>query len=277
MGADKKKPLVEAVPRGKIVVGSDVQKQMGVKPGDSVQFRGRSFTVKQVHTPRGSDEDITVWLNLADAQELLGKKGKINVVLALECNCETDRLDRVREEIRKVLPDTQVMEMSVIAEGRARARNEAKAAAKAAIDNIKRDREALRAGRASLAGLLLPVVFLASTVWLGGLTFANVHERRGEIGILRAVGVSGPRVAALVLARALLIGTGGALVGYPLGVACAVALSEDSAGVDSAVRGFHPALTLLLLAGAPLWCALASVMPALVAARQDAAAILTEA
>src|SRR5439155_26545051 len=82
VGADKKKPLVEAVPRGKIVVGSDVQKQMGVKPGDSVQFRGRSFSVKQVHTPRGSDEDITVWLNLADAQELLGKKGKINVVLA---------------------------------------------------------------------------------------------------------------------------------------------------------------------------------------------------
>src|SRR5439155_21206253 len=62
VGADKKKPLVEAVPRGKIVLGSDVQRQLGVQRDETVRLKGRSFTVQRVHAPRGSDEDITVWL-----------------------------------------------------------------------------------------------------------------------------------------------------------------------------------------------------------------------
>jgi hypothetical protein len=276
-GQARKKPLVEAVPKKQIVLGADVQKKLKVKPGDVLDLNGRSFTVKRVHASRGSDEDITVWLNLADAQELLGKKGKINVILALECNCEADRFDKVREEIVKVLPDTQVMEMSVLAEGRARARNEAKATAVAAVEQIQRDRLELRAARTALASILLPVVLLSSTVWLGGLVFTNIRDRRGEIGILRAVGVSSLRVAGLVLGRSLLIGVAGAFAGYSIGVGVGLLWAEDLESIEFAEVALDPVLTPLLLVAAPLWCGVASLMPALVAARQDPAVVLSEA
>jgi putative ABC transport system permease protein len=277
VGSDEKKPIVEAIPKGGIILGSDVGNKLQVKQGDSVQFLGRSMTVRRVHSPRGSEEDITVWLALADAQQLLHKEGKINVVLALECNCEaSNRLDQVRQEITRVLPDTQVIEMATVAEGRARARNEAKATAQTAALQIRHEREQLRAGRASLAGMLLGVVLLSSTVWLGGLVFTNVRDRRGEIAILRAVGVTSPKVVALVLGRSLLLGLAGALVGYVLGVAVALTWAEDPGAIQWSEVAFRPLLGALVLVAAPLWCGVASLMPALVATRQDPAVALSE-
>jgi hypothetical protein len=272
VGADKKKPLLEAVPKNGIVLGAAVAKQLKKKAGEQVAFNGKPLTIKRVRDAEGTENDITVWMNLAQAQDLLGKPGKINAILALECNCEADRVDRVREEIASVLPNTQVVELSVIAEGRARARNEAKATARAQVAKVKKEREDLRAGRTSLAAVLLPVVLLASTLWLGGLTFGNVRDRRGEIGILRAVGVPAWKVAALVLGRALLVGLAGAVLGYAAGLVLGGLWADDGAGFEWPEIGWEAAL----LAAAPLWCAVCALMPALLAARQDPAAVLTE-
>jgi hypothetical protein len=275
-GSDEKKPIVEAIPKGGIVLGWDVGKHLHAKAGDTVQLLGQSFNVRRVHAPRGSEEDITIWLALSAAQQLLHKEGKINVMLALECNCEAgNRLEQVRQEITKVLPDTQVVEMATVAEARARARNEAKATAKAAVEQIRQDREQLRAGRTALAGIVLTAVLLSSTVWLGGLVFGNVRDRRVEIAVLRAVGVTAPKVAGLVLARSLLLGIGGAVLGYGLGLLLGVAWAEDPAGADWS-DVIRPLLSCLVLVAAPLWCGVASLMPALLAARQDPALALAE-
>lgn len=276
VGADKKKPLVEAVSRGSVVLGADIQKRAGVKAGESIVFQGKAFKVKRVHPPRGSEEDITLWLNLADAQELLDRRNLINVVLALECACEADRLDRVKEEVTKVLPDTQVMEMSVMAEGRARARNQASATAKAAVAQIKKDRETLRAGRLELAAVLLPVVLLASTVWLGGLILLNTRERRAEIGVLRALGTGTARVSALVLARAILLGLVGGGVGLLAGAGFGLWYSEINMASDWWQALVSPWPLPLAVVAAPLWCALAAGIPAIWAAHQDPASILGE-
>src|SRR5262249_22208811 len=144
------------------------------------------------------------------------------------------------------------------------------------IEQIKRDREELRAGRTALASVLLPVVLMGCTVWVGGQAFANVLDRRGEIGILRALGVSSSKVAWLILARALLIGLAGAAAGYAAGVFAGWWWAEDVTGVavGDVAGPLLPAAALL--AAVPLWCGVASLMPALVAARQDPAGVLSE-
>jgi predicted lysophospholipase L1 biosynthesis ABC-type transport system permease subunit len=275
VGGSDKKPIIDAIPKASIILGSEAARQLRVKQGDLVQFFGRSFTVRRVHGPLGTEEDVTVWLPLREAQQLLHKEGKINVILALECNCESkNRIDDVRKEVVKVLPRTQVVELKDLAEVRARARNEAEATAKAAVEQIRGDREKLRAGRASLAGIVLAVVLMSSTVWLGGLVFSNVRDRRSEIGILRSLGVGSRRVAALVLTRSLLLGLIGALVGCAVGVGVGVAWAGAGTDWTENASGLWP-LAVLLVA-APLWCAVASLMPAIVAARQDPAVILSE-
>ena len=45
---------------GKMVVGREIQQQLDVKEGDTVQLKGREFTVSKIHAERGSVDDVTV-------------------------------------------------------------------------------------------------------------------------------------------------------------------------------------------------------------------------
>jgi hypothetical protein len=298
VGQPAKKPIRDLVRPGTVVLGYGLQKKLNPKAGDTLVLLGEEFTVRKGDTPRGDFEDFAVWLNLADAQRVLHREGLINVVKALECDCQADRLDKVRAEIERVLPDTQVVEKSVMAEGRARARNQAAATAKAAIEqarvkgaeaiarveadgtaavaHIRADRAQLRDGRMALAQVLVPVVLLAATLGLGLSFFSNVRDRRGEIGILRAVGVSSSAVATLVLSRALVVGLLGSLLGYALGILATLLWAEEEAVLEAALGVFDPVLLGVLVLGGAAWCGLASLPPALTATRQDPATVLCE-
>ena len=105
-----KKPLLAEVAPGKIVVGHELHQQLSLNEGDVVTFKEREFTVSKLHDERGSVDDVTVWINLAEAQEMLGMQNQINAILALECECAGDRISQVRAEISGVLPGTQVIE-----------------------------------------------------------------------------------------------------------------------------------------------------------------------
>jgi putative ABC transport system permease protein len=297
VGQPSKKPIRDMVRPGTIVLGHGLQKQLNhPKAGDTLVLCGEEFTVRKGDTPRGDFEDWAVWLNLADAQRILDKKGFINVIKALECDCQADRLDQIRAEIAAILPNTQVVEKSVMAEGRARARNQARATAAAAIERsqaegaaaiakvkadgsadialLRADRSQLRDGRVALARVLVPLVLLASTLGLGLSLFSNVRERRGEIGVLRAVGVSSAGVAKLVLSRALCIGLLGSILGEAVGVLATLAWAEGSG--EEVAASLDPVLLGVVLLGGSAWCGLASLVPALVAARQDPAVVLCE-
>ena len=68
---ESRKPLVEPVPEGKIVLGNELARSLGYSPGDKVTFMGREFIVHQVHEERGNKDDVTAWVHLKDAQEML--------------------------------------------------------------------------------------------------------------------------------------------------------------------------------------------------------------
>jgi hypothetical protein len=276
-GHQEKKPIRDAVKRGTMVLGYELQKRLKVKAGDALTFRGEEFAVRKGDTPRGTAEDYTVWLHLEDAQTLLKKPKQINMILALECDCTADRLDKVKAEITKVLPDTQVVEKSAQAEARARARNQARATASAAVEHLRKDRDEGRERWAGLVAAVVPVVLGAVTLLLGFLFFSNVRDRRGEIGLLRAVGVSSWSVAVLVLGRSLLVGLLGALAGYILGAVAALLYAGVEIDAGSLLTVLDPAWAGAALAGAVVWCGLTSLLPALVAARQDPALVLCEA
>lgn len=274
----KKKPLLEPVAPGTMVLGHELHKGLKVKAGGKVRFMGREFTVTKTHKERGNKDDITAWINLGEAQSLFKKEGLINGIVALECYCAADRLDKVRAEIAGILPETQVIEFSTQAIARAESRTRAAEAAKVALAQEERGRLALRAEYENLSALLIPIMLLLSVSAIAFLTIANVRERRGEIGILRAIGFSGTQILSVFLGRNLLIGLGGALVGYLAGYFFAVlkgGLPGLSFGQSLAALYLNPVLWLCLL-GAPLLACLAGWIPALSAAGQDPADTLRE-
>jgi len=188
-----------------------------------------------------------------------------------------------------LLPDTQVVEFRSQAVTRAEARNRAEREARDALaeeksrqaklrqERVRTDRAALAAERQTqaqlrdereaLAAVLVPVVLFASAAAVALLTLVNVRQRRGEVGILRALGVGARQVVTLFLGRAALTGLLGAALGVPAGLAAALLLAGH-VRLDPVAAAALPAAVAV--------AALAAWLPALLAARQDPAVILRD-
>jgi len=271
-----REPMVQPVPPGTMVVGYELHRSLGLSVGDRVKLLGREFTVSRLHPERGNKDDITVWINLAEAQELLGKKGKINAILALECFCFGSRLAEIRQEITRILPDTQVIELATEVLVRAEARERAARTAREALEAEKKNRAEHRAEIEAFASVLVPLVVVVCALWIGLLAFGNVRQRRPEIGILHAIGVCSRDILLIFLARAMLMGFVGAIVGYFVGLVAGGVWGKLPAGGAWRAAFFDLRLFLAVLVLAPLLAAFASWIPAMMAAQQDPAVVLRE-
>lgn len=272
---DPKKPLLDPVEKGTLVLGYELQQGANLKAGDQTTLLGRSFTVAKVHGERGNRDDITIWMNLDEAQELLDSPGRINAIQALECNCASvDRLGEIREELMAILPDTHIIETQSTALARAEARNLAKETAQKRIADTERELTSLGSERERFASIILPLAVIGGMVWIALLALINVRERINEIGILRAVGVQGCVILSSILTRAGLAGFAGALIGL-IGFAVMHPLASEkwfhSVSLTELVSGKalgFAAVAAFLLAAAAAW------LPALLASQKDPAEIL---
>ena len=271
-----KEPMLLAVNQGEIKIGYQLASTLSLKAGDSVRLLGESFRVGEIYEERGTKDDITVWIDLAKAQEMFGLKGKINAILALKCLCLGNELSQIRRDVARILPQTQVIEVDSKVVTRAEARERAGAAAATALAAERANRARMRSEVEKFAAWLIPMVIIGSTVWIALLALGNVRSRRNEIGILRALGLRSVQILNIFLAKAILLGIIGAFIGFFAGFAAGVFSGELSADMQSAAKLFNPLLFLLVLFTAPLLAALASWIPALIAAGQDPAEVLRE-
>lgn len=272
-----KKPLQQQVPKGTMVMGYQIKKKLGLKPGDQTQLMGKNFKVTQCYPERGTADDSTVWINLEEAQELLGMQNLVNAILALECNCKAkDRVAQIRDEIGKILPGTQIIERGPPALARAEARNQAHASAVAALEQEKTSRVEMIKRHADFAAVLVPLVVLGCGAWIGFLSLENVRRRAAEIGVLRAIGLRSIQVFGIFIIKAFVIGLMGAFIGYFVGYGIGVTWGNLPASVNSEEALFSGKWLLLSLVFAPVLASLSSWIPALLAARQDPATILQE-
>ena len=262
---DPKKPLLDTVPKGTMIIGHHVSQKLGLKEGDETTLLGHKFSLGKVHGERGNIDDATVWINLTEAQELLGMQNLIHAIQALECHCAGDRISQIRVEIAGILPGTQVLERGPPALARAEARDQARQSAE---DASKR--------REAFAAVLAPLIWVGAAVWIGFLMLGNVRERRAEIGILRAIGFRSSQILLLFLGKAFLFGILGTLLGFVVGALAGASLGERTAGWESLKNPEVPIHFVLALGLAVALSVFASWIPALSAARQDPALVLQE-
>ncbi len=280
---DPKKPLLDLVPKGKVVLGYRLHHPRKLKPGSKLTINGRELEVVKCHPERGSVDDVTAWVNLEEAQEMLDMENLVNAILALECNCATvDRIAEIRGEIAKVLPGTQILERGRKALARAEARNKAKKTAEASLKAARTSGEQMIASRQAnadqmiasrkaQANVLVPLAVVGSFAWIVLLAVGNARQRRSEIGILRAIGMGSRDVLVLFLGKALLVGLAGGAIGYIVGYLVGTGYSGP---IDQSLFDLNWLLTALLMA--PALSAAATWLPALVAAGQDPAVVLQE-
>ncbi len=287
MHKDPKKPLLDAVPKGTVVLGHELHQSLGLKEGDKITLMGEEFKVHKCYKARGNKDDISVWVDLSKAQQMLKKEGKINAILALECNCTADRLPIIRKEIAGILPETQVIERGTKATARAEQRMAARRLAENTLDTEKkRTAETLAASRKeridhkaeleSFTATLIPLVLAGCALLIGLLAFLNVRDRQAEIGILRAIGLKSSQVYAIFLIKAFFIGVIGSLAGLPLGHLIASQAAKSSAAAQGELLAAGGNLFLLVLVTTPLVTLLSSWVPTLIAVQQDPSSTLRE-
>ena len=247
-------PMGFTIDEGTVYLGFELARSAGLKKGDVIDVFGKEFTVTQCLAESGSKDDIRMYGHLHDVQDVLGKKGKINEIKALHCLCDGGALATLRERLARAFPDTQVVEFRSIALARAETRRMVE----------------------KYAAFIMPAVMVVCAAWIGVLTMMNVRERRREIGILRALGFGSSKIGTLFIGNALFVGIVAAAVGFGVGTGLALQLGPTIFKVTA--QAIKPVYGLLWwsLAVAPLFAALASFLPTVVAVTQDPAITLIE-
>jgi putative ABC transport system permease protein len=123
----------------------------------------------------------------------------------------------------------------------------------------------------TLLWLVTLMALLASGLAVGASAAASVIERRGEIGLMKALGAGSGLVGVLLAAEQLLVAFVGGGIGYAAGILLARLLGEKVFGFTPEPRLFVLLIVLLLAAVVTL---LGSAMPLRRASRLEPAPIL---
>jgi len=244
-----RKRVIETLGESEALVGADVQSALNLKQDDTIQLLGKSFTVSAVLPQTGTVDDSRIFAHLHTVQPLANQGAVVNAIEIVGC-CEQISKGLV-QKINALLPEAKVVTVTQVVD-----------------TQIKTNRMMAR----------LSMVFLAIIVLVGGASianymYANVFERRREIGTLMAMGAGSRIVLRMFLLKALLLGVAGGLVGFLLGTVVAVVLGPRIAGVPVLPM---PILALWALGIATMISLLASYFPARRAARLDPCAALQE-
>jgi hypothetical protein len=235
------------VPAGSVELGYEIQRALNLRPGDTLQFLGAAFTVRACRAETGAQEDITVWMNLPEAQERLQLPGLVSEIQALACRTAWNQIDRVRSEVAQVLPGVTVIEDSGETLTVAAARAAFAAGQQGLLEPLRAARQAQRQTRLRLAQAVSALALLLALGASLILAWVNARERRVEVGVWTALGVRPAQVQQLLFWRGLLAGSVGAALGLALG---------------SPWWGWPGLLTLAKWAALALLVAWAAVLPA---------------
>jgi putative ABC transport system permease protein len=244
-----RKRVLETLATNEVLVGADMAAALKLSEGATVALLGRSFKVSAVLPQTGTVDDARAFAHLHTVQRMAGKGAVVNAIEVVGC-CQQISQGLV-QKINELLPDAKVATITQIVD-----------------TQIKTNR---MMGRLSL--LFLTIIVLVGGASIANYMFANVFERRREIGTLMALGAGSRVVLRMFLLKAVWLGLAGGLGGYVLGTAMAAILGPRVAGVP-----VLPMLTPLFWAVgvAVLVCVAATYLPARRAARLDPSAALQE-
>jgi len=233
---------IQDLRQNEVILGADIAVATGLKTGDSVEILGDLLTVAAVLPASGTVDDGRVFAHLYAVQRM-GKTGEVLNAIEIRGCCE-DMANGLVEQLKKLLPGTKVV----------------------TIAQVVQTQMSINQMMGRLSWLFLVILIGMAAASIANATFANVRERRREIGTLMAIGATPRFVSRLFLTKALLFGSIGGLAGYLLGTGLAVTLGPRWAGVGVEPL---PILAAVAIGGAMMVSAAASWWPARSAAALD--------
>jgi putative ABC transport system permease protein len=186
---------------GEILIGYDVHEEQMLGIGQAVGLSGREFLVSGYLNKTNTQDDNVIFMELGEAQALLGKEGKISFIEVMAF-CNTCPIDEIIRQIEENVPNVR----GVAA------------------------RQLLNA-QMSLTGKLLGFglavsifILIVGIVSLTASMMSFVKEKTREIGIMRAVGFRKGDVGRIITLEVLIVALISSVAGYLLGQVIAISL-----------------------------------------------------
>lgn len=215
------------------ILGFNVAEYHRLGLGDEISVQGRKLVVRGILDKLGSQDDGTIFLPLLVGQDVFDKRGRLTGIgiRLKDLNDWAGLVDRLYD-----YPSVQVVRMSQV---------------QGTILGIM----------AGIRALLLAFGALCLVVALMGVfnvALITMNERRGELGVLRAVGCPAATLFELVWSESLLL----SLAGAGLGAAATVAMRGVVEWAVRSTLSFVPAGTVVEVTPAVLArsCALVVVL-----------------
>jgi putative ABC transport system permease protein len=244
-----RKRVIETLETDEVLVGADVAAALSLKEGDTINLLGSGFTVIATLPQTGTIDDSRIFAHLHKVQDLAAKGPVLNAIEVVGCCNEI--FGGLVEKINKLLPEAKVVTITQVVD-----------------TQIRTNRMMSR-----LSLLFLVIIVLVGVASIANYMFANVFERRREIGTLMALGATPSTVLRMFLLKALVLGLAGGVVGYVIGTILSVTLGPRIAGVPVLPM---PVLALWAVGISTAIALAASYFPARRAAGLDPCASLPE-
>jgi putative ABC transport system permease protein len=240
---------IDSLAPGDVLVGSIVAQRLNLTDGSKVTIEGREFTTARVLPETGTIDDDRVFAHLHVVQELLGTGPQVSAIEIMGC-CSAIS-DGLLGKLRNILPDTRITTIGQIV-------------------NTQIETNRLMA---KISLILLVIISLVGVISIANYMWANVEERKREIGTLLTLGATRGRIYRLFFAKSIILGILGGVGGYLLGTLSALILGPELAGLAVKPVPIYLIWSLLIAVAIAL---LGSWYPTYRATRLDPASILQE-
>jgi putative ABC transport system permease protein len=209
----------------------------------------RAFVVSAVLPQTGTVDDSRIFTHLHTVQELTNQGPVVNAIEIVGCCNQISK--GLVQKINRLLPEAKVVTITQV------------------VDTQIRTNRMM----ANLSLIFLVIIVLVGGASIANYMFANVFERRREIGTLMAMGAGSRLVLRMFLLKALLFGLAGGVSGYIVGTVLAVILGPRLVHIPILPM---PILLVWAVFVSVVIAMLASYFPARRAARLDPSKALQE-
>jgi len=198
-------------------IGYMVAEKLHLSENTKFSILGQTFTIVKILPETGTVDDDRIFANLHSVQSLLGTGEQISAIEIMGC-CRAIS-DGLLSKLRNILPDTRITTIGQIVS-----------------TQIETNR---MMNKVSFVFLL--IILFVGSISIGNYIWANVNERKKEIGILRMIGYKKKQIYFILIFKAAVLGLTGGIAGYILGTLAAMWLGPFFAGLS-----VSPIIILLL-------------------------------
>ena len=172
---------VDSLATTDVLVGSSAAQRLNLREGQSMTIEGKNFTVARVIPETGTIDDSRVYAHLHTVQQLLGTGHQVSAIEIMGC-CSAIS-DGLLGKLRNILPDTRITTINQI------------------VSTQIRTNQLM----SKISMVFLVIIIIVGAITIGNYMWANVEERRREIGILITIGTKRSAIYRLFLSKAIFL------------------------------------------------------------------------